>query len=80
MNNREWVPVSKSKPKEGERIIVTLATEDGNIVCEAFYRYGKFKFIDGDSFKEFYDPVIAWMPLPSPYFKMFHRSVKTLKS
>lgn len=63
----EWVPITEAKPKDYARLIVTLSTQEGNTVCEGFYLHGIFKFIDNNRFKEFYDPVIAWMHMPEPY-------------
>lgn len=70
----EWIPVSEGLPKNGERVLVSVRSERGNINWTGFgivmlgtvredewttYQFAPKNAGDGI--------VTAWMPLPKPY-------------
>lgn len=54
-----WILVSERLPQDGEPILVTVATDNGNKLV--YPTYG------GETIRENKELHIAWMPLPEPY-------------
>lgn len=70
---QEWIPVSERLPEKDD--IYLICVKDGwfpkNVLPIDFLRFegGKWTYfeIETDSFEDFENPVVAWMPLPEPF-------------
>lgn len=72
-DNGGWIPVEERLPEDGERVIVT--SQDGVVLEEIIYGYADesdtepcFHKWDDEYWLCFKPIVIAWRPLPEPYF------------
>lgn len=63
-----WIPIADRLPAKyaAQRVLVTLKNK---MVVEAWYINNKFKFPGDNTLRTVSDlnPVVAWMPLPTPY-------------
>ncbi len=59
-----WIPVSERMPDEGERVMVSNAT-DGWVTIGSRKLTGAYHHWDGDDHEELCEPT-HWMPLPEP--------------
>ena len=69
---QEWIPCSEKLPSENDDYLVTL--ENGVVKILGYsttqrttYPKGFYHIKDGFSLRQIQNPVVAWMPLPTPY-------------
>ena len=60
----KWIPVSERLPEKNVWVLVTVVQGSGWYV--ETMRIDKYKGMFTDNI-DYYDSVIAWMPLPKPY-------------
>lgn len=64
----EWIPCSERLPEQSNDYICTIPLDEKETFVKVltFYK-GRFYEDDDEWGATFYDDVIAWMPLPTPY-------------
>ena len=72
-DNNQWTPCSKSKPKDGERVFVTVVDESGDspytYTVTAQYYDDVFGGVWLSANDYVFGEVVAWMKEPLPYQK-----------
>ena len=58
-SQRQWIPVTKGLPEVKQRVLVQQ--KDGFMMVR--------KCIDGGHLAWFYSDIVAWQPLPTPYWE-----------
>lgn len=64
LEQTEWIPVSERLPEKNVWVLVTAPKWSGWYVD--IMRIDKYKEMFTDNI-DYYDSIIAWMPLPKPY-------------